>query len=50
MPAQDAQFASFIGNPFFASGILNGVFGLSVPPRQEWTCWASTCRISPMST
>jgi hypothetical protein len=32
LPANDAQFASFIGNPFFASGILNGVFGLSVPP------------------
>ena len=31
-PAQDAQFASFIGDPFFATGILNGVFGLKVPP------------------
>jgi hypothetical protein len=31
-PADDAQFASFIGNPFFATGILNGVFGLKVPP------------------
>ena len=31
-PADDKQFASFIGDPFFASGILKGVFGLSVPP------------------
>jgi hypothetical protein len=31
-PAQDQQFAQYIGNPFFATGILNGVFGLSVPP------------------
>jgi hypothetical protein len=31
-PANDSQFAQFIGNPFFATGILNGVFGLKVPP------------------
>ena len=31
-PANDAQFSSFIGDPFFASGVLNGVFGLKVPP------------------
>ncbi len=31
-PANDAQFAQYIGSPFFVSGILNGVFGLSVPP------------------
>ncbi len=31
-PANDQQFAQYIGNPFFASGILNGVFGLKVPP------------------
>jgi hypothetical protein len=31
-PAQDQQFAQYIGNPFFATGILNGVFGLNVPP------------------
>jgi hypothetical protein len=31
-PANDAQFAQYIGAPFFASGILNGVFGLNVPP------------------
>jgi hypothetical protein len=31
-PAQDAQFAQYIGNPFFATGVLNGVFGLKVPP------------------
>ena len=31
-PADDAQFAQYIGNPFFATGILNGVFGLPVPP------------------
>lgn len=31
-PANDAQFAQYIGAPFFVSGILNGVFGLSVPP------------------
>ena len=32
VPSQDQQFAQYIGNPFFASGILNGVFGLNVPP------------------
>ncbi|MDQ1473502.1 MAG: hypothetical protein QOJ99_4982 [Bryobacterales bacterium] len=31
-PANDQQFAKFIGDPFFASGVLNGVFGLKVPP------------------
>ncbi len=31
-PANDSQFAAFIGDPFFATGILNGVFGLKVPP------------------
>jgi hypothetical protein len=31
-PANDQQFAQFIGNPFFATGVLNGVFGLKVPP------------------
>jgi len=31
-PANDQQFARFIGDPFFASGILGGVFGLKVPP------------------
>jgi hypothetical protein len=31
-PANDAQFAQFIGDPFFASGILHGVFNLPVPP------------------
>ncbi|MGH9667590.1 MAG: DUF4331 domain-containing protein, partial [Bryobacteraceae bacterium] len=31
-PADDAQFSQFIGDPFFASGVLNGVFGLKVPP------------------
>jgi hypothetical protein len=31
-PADDAQFAQYIGAPFFVSGILNGVFGLTVPP------------------
>ena len=31
-PAQDQQFAQYIGNPFFATGVLNGVFGLKVPP------------------
>ncbi|MDE3195385.1 MAG: DUF4331 domain-containing protein, partial [Acidobacteriota bacterium] len=36
-PAQDQQFAQYIGNPFFATGILNGVFGLKVPsaPRSD---------------
>jgi len=32
LPAFDQQFAQFIGNPFFASGILNGVYKLPVPP------------------
>jgi hypothetical protein len=31
-PANDQQFAQYIGNPFFSTGILNGVFGLKVPP------------------
>jgi len=31
-PAFDQQFAQFIGNPFFASGILNGVYKVPVPP------------------
>ncbi len=31
-PAQDQQFAQYIGNPYFATGVLNGVFGLKVPP------------------
>lgn len=31
-PVNDAQFSQFIGAPFFVSGILNGVFGLKVPP------------------
>src|SRR5580693_8097845 len=31
-PSNDAQFAQYIGNPFFATGILNGVFGVPVPP------------------
>ena len=36
-PSDDAQFASFIGDPFFATGILKGVFGLGVPaaPRND---------------
>jgi hypothetical protein len=32
LPAFDQQFTSFIGNPFFATGVLNGVFKLPVPP------------------
>jgi hypothetical protein len=32
LPAFDSQFAQFIGNPFFATGILNGVYNLPVPP------------------
>jgi hypothetical protein len=32
LPAFDQQFAQFIGNPFFASGILNGVYKVPVPP------------------
>jgi len=31
-PVNDQQFAQYIGNPFFATGVLNGVFGLKVPP------------------
>ncbi|MGH9720976.1 MAG: DUF4331 domain-containing protein [Bryobacteraceae bacterium] len=31
-PVDDKQFAQFIGDPFFASGVLKGVFGLNVPP------------------
>jgi hypothetical protein len=31
-PANDQQFAQYIGDPFFGSGVLNGVFGLKVPP------------------
>jgi len=31
-PNNDQQFAQYIGNPFFATGVLAGVFGLTVPP------------------
>jgi len=31
-PANDAQFAPLIGDPFFVSAVLKGVFGLNVPP------------------
>jgi hypothetical protein len=31
-PADDRQWAQFIGDPFFASGILKGVYGINVPP------------------
>jgi hypothetical protein len=31
-PSDDQQFAQYIGAPFFVSGILQGVFKLSVPP------------------
>lgn len=36
-PADDAQFSDFIGNPFFASGILKGIYGLPIPaaPRKD---------------
>jgi hypothetical protein len=32
LPVDDQQWAPYIGDPFFASGILKGVFGLNVPP------------------
>jgi hypothetical protein len=32
LPAFDSQFAQFIGNPFFATGVLNGIFKVPVPP------------------
>jgi hypothetical protein len=31
-PANDQQFAAFIGDPVLASAVLHGVFGLNVPP------------------
>ncbi|HYL39192.1 MAG TPA: DUF4331 domain-containing protein [Bryobacteraceae bacterium] len=31
-PADDRQFAQYIGAPFFVSGILQGVYSLNVPP------------------
>ncbi len=31
-PIDDQQWSAYIGNPFFATGILKGVFGLSIPP------------------
>jgi len=31
-PQDDAQFSQFIGAPFFVSGILQGVYNLTVPP------------------
>jgi hypothetical protein len=31
-PANDQQFAQYIGAPFFVSGILQGVYDLKVPP------------------
>lgn len=32
LPVDDKQWAPYIGDPFFASGILKGVFSLNVPP------------------
>ena len=32
LPSDDKQWAPYIGDPFFASGILKGVFNLNVPP------------------
>ena len=31
-PADDSQFAAFIGDPVLASAVFHGVFGLKVPP------------------
>jgi hypothetical protein len=31
-PQDDAQFSQYIGAPFFASGILQGVYNIPVPP------------------
>jgi len=31
-PANDAQFAPLIADPFFVNAVLKGVFGLNVPP------------------
>jgi hypothetical protein len=31
-PANDAQFAPLISDPFFVSAVLQGVYGLNVPP------------------
>jgi hypothetical protein len=31
-PADDQQFAAFIGDPVLASAVFHGVFGLNVPP------------------
>src|SRR5450631_2628250 len=32
LPVDDQQWAPYIGDPFFATGVLKGVFGLNVPP------------------
>ncbi len=32
LPVDDQQWAPYIGDPFFATGILKGVFNLPVPP------------------
>jgi len=32
LPQNDAQFSQYISAPFFVSGILQGVYGLTVPP------------------
>jgi hypothetical protein len=32
LPVDDKQWAPFIGDPFFANGILKGVFNLPIPP------------------
>ena len=32
LPQDDQQFSAFIGQPFFVSGILQGVYNLTVPP------------------
>ena len=31
-PVDDQQWSAYIGDPFFATGVLKGVFGLDVPP------------------
>jgi hypothetical protein len=31
-PVDDQQWSAYIGDPFFATGVLKGVFGLPIPP------------------
>ena len=50
LPVDDQQWAPYIGDPFFATGVLKGVFGLQRAARAaQGPAWASSCPTSPAS-